>query len=227
MKPESLRDRVVLITGATGGLGAATAIACARAGATPVLLGRKVKKLEKVYDACVEAGCEPLPAIYPLDLHGATPQDYAELAQRIEANLGRLDGLVHCAADFAGLTPLELTEPAAFARAVHVNFTAPLLLTRACLPLLKRGGDAAIAFAVNDVALTSQAYWGAYGAMQPALLAAVAQLRAELNGRVRVAALQPGPMRTALRGRAWAEDNDAQLRDPADYAAACVRLLTP
>lgn len=220
-----LRGRVILIVGATGGLGSAAAVACARNGATPVLLGRNVRKLERVHEACVAAGGDAL--IYPLDLQGATPHDYAELAQRIGEQLGRLDGVLLCAADFAALTPLELTEPAAFARSVHVNFTAPLLLARACLPLLKQAGDATLAFVVNEIESTSPAYWGAYAALQPALLAAVEQLRAESGGKVRVAALRPGPMRTALRGRAYAEDVDSRLRDPADYAAACVELLAP
>src|SRR5690606_10272826 len=119
----ALRDRVVLLTGAHGGLGTAAAIACAQAGATLILLGRKVPRLNRVYDAVAAAGTEPL--LYPLDLEGASPDDYAQMVERIESELGRLDGVLHCAADFAGLTPLEHTDPAAFARALHVNLTAP------------------------------------------------------------------------------------------------------
>ena len=118
----ALQGRVVLVSGAYGGLGNNAAVACARAGATVVLLGRKVPKLNRVYDAVAAAGPEPL--LYPLDLEGASADDYADLAQRIDAELGRLDGVLHCAANFPGLTPLLQTDPAAFARALHVNLTA-------------------------------------------------------------------------------------------------------
>ena len=222
----ALRDRVILISGAQGGLGSAAAQACTRAGATVVLLGRKPPKLNRVYDACAKLGSEPL--LYPLDLEGATPDDYAEMADRLHRELGRLDGVLHCAAEFRGLTPLEHTDPANFARAVHVNLTAPWWLSQACLPLLKQSSDAALVFALDDMSRVGRAYWGGYGLAQHGLGAMVGMLHAELaNSSVRVAALQPGPMRTSLRARAYAEDEDAQARDPADYAEACVTLLSP
>ncbi|WP_368561885.1 SDR family NAD(P)-dependent oxidoreductase [Pseudoxanthomonas sp. UTMC 1351] len=221
----ALDNRVVLISGAHGGLGAAAARACAQAGATVVLLGRKVPKLNRVYDALAQVGSEPL--IYPLDMEGASPDDYAELANRLHLELGRLDGLLHCAAEFRGLTPLEHTDPAAFARAIHVNLTAPYWLSQACLPLLKQSTDAALVFTLDDSARVSQAYWGGYGVAQHGLAALMGMLHAELaNSPVRVSALQPGPMRTPLRARAYADDQDIQTRDPADYADACVTLLS-
>jgi NAD(P)-dependent dehydrogenase (short-subunit alcohol dehydrogenase family) len=222
----ALRDRVVLVSGAQGGLGGAAAQACAQAGATVVLLGRRPPKLNRVYDACARLGPEPL--LYPLDLEGAAPDDYAEMADRLYRELGRLDGVLHCAAEFRGLTPLEHTDPANFARAVHVNLTAPWWLSQACLPLLKQSPDAALVFALDDMSRVGQAYWGGYGLAQHGLMAMVGMLHAELaNSSVRVAALQPGPMRTSLRAKAYAEDGDLQARDPADYAEACVTLLAP
>ncbi|MDQ3617479.1 MAG: SDR family NAD(P)-dependent oxidoreductase [Pseudomonadota bacterium] len=222
----ALAERVVLISGAHGGLGSAASLACARAGATVVLLGRKLPKLNRLYDALAKAGPEPL--LYPLDLEGATPDDYAEMATRIESGLGRLDGLLHCAAEFRGLTPLAQTDPAAFARAIHVNLTAPWWLTQACLPLLTKVDDAAVVFATDDPARVGQAYWGGYGVAQHGLAALVGMLHAELvNSNVRVAGLQPGPMRTPLRGKAHVDENDQRARDPSDYAPACVTLLSP
>lgn len=221
----ALAGRVVLIAGAYGGLGAAAAKACARAGATVVLLGRKLPKLNRIYDAVAKEGPEPL--LYPLDLEGASPNDYAELAARVESELGRLDGLLHCAAEFRGLTPFEYADPAAIARALHVNVTAPCWLTQACLPLLVRAGDAAVVFALDDTARVGQAYWGGYGLAQHARAGLVTMLYAELaNTAVRVSGLQPGPMRTSLRSTAYAEDSDRDVRDPADYADACVALLS-
>jgi NAD(P)-dependent dehydrogenase (short-subunit alcohol dehydrogenase family) len=214
-----------LITGAGGGLGSAAAQACARAGATVVLLGRKLPKLNRVYDAVAQMGPEPL--LYPLDMEGATPDDYAELAERLQSELGRLDGILHCAAEFRALTPLEYTDPLTFAKAIHVNLTAPCWLSQACLPLLKQRDDAALVFVIDDLERVRQAYWGGYGVTQHALGALVSMLHAELaNGSVRVAGLQPGPMQTMLRERAYAEEPDNSVRDPAMYADACVTLLS-
>ncbi|MBA2237176.1 MAG: SDR family NAD(P)-dependent oxidoreductase [Lysobacter sp.] len=219
-----MTGRVVLITGAAGGLGSVAAKACARAGATVVLLGRKLPKLTRLYDAIAADGPEPL--LYPLDLEGAAPDDYAELAQRLESELGRLDGLLHCAAEFRGLTPLQQTDPAVFARAIHVNLTAPWWLSQACLPLLAAAADAALVFAIDDPARTGGAYWGGYGVAQHGLVGLVGTLHAELsNSSVRVSGLQPGPMRTALRARAYVDQANRQARDPAAYASACVTLL--
>ncbi|MCA0298927.1 MAG: SDR family NAD(P)-dependent oxidoreductase [Proteobacteria bacterium] len=223
--PRALDQRVILVSGAHGGLGSAAAVACARAGATVVLLGRKLPKLNRVYDAVAQAGAEPL--LYPLDLEGASPDDYAELADRLRAELGHLDGVLHCAVEFKGLTPLEHTDPAAFARVMHVNLTAPWWLSQACLPLLRQAQDAALVFALDDLERVGQPYWGAYGIAQHGLAAMVGMLHAELaSSSVRVSALQPGPMRTGLRSRAYADDNDLQAREATDYADACVTLLS-
>lgn len=222
----SLDQRVVLVSGAHGGLGSVAATACARAGATVVLLGRKLPRLNRLYDAIAAEGSEPL--LYPLDLEGATPDDYAELAKRVEAELGRLDGVLHCAANFRGLTPLLQTDPAAFARAIHVNLTAPWWLSQACLPLLMKAEDAALVFVVDDRARVGKANWGGYGIAQHGLASLVAMLHAELaNTPVRVAGLQPGPMRTALRAMAYVEEDDRTARLPEVYAQACVTLLSP
>lgn len=222
----ALGGRVVLVAGANSGLGNAAALACAQAGATVILLGRKLPRLNRLYDAVAQAGPEPL--LYPLDLEGATPDDYAELAQRVEAELGRLDGVLHCAADFAGLTPLAQTDPAAFARALHVNVTAPWWLSQACLPLLAKADDASLVFVLDDLARVGQAYWGGYGVAQHGRAGLVGILHAEtVNSSVRVAGLQPGPMRTPLRAKAFVEETDRAAADPSAYAPACVTLLSP
>ncbi|MGN5611755.1 SDR family NAD(P)-dependent oxidoreductase [Xanthomonas hortorum] len=221
----ALAGRVVLITGAAGGLGAAAAQACASSGATVVLLGRKLRPLERVYDTVAKLGPEPL--LYPLDLAGATPDDYIALAQRLQSELGGLHGLLHCAADFAGLTPAELVAPADFARNLHINLTARAWLTQACLPLLRQQGDAAVVFFVDAPARVGRANWGAYGAPQHAQRGLLASLHHETAaGPVRISGLQPGPMRTALRARAFTHQEDSEAVDPVRYASACVTLLS-
>ncbi|QNP42062.1 SDR family NAD(P)-dependent oxidoreductase [Lysobacter terrestris] len=215
----------MLVTGAHGGLGTAASVGCARAGATVVLLGRKVPRLNRVYDAVAAAGAEPL--LYPLDLEGASADDYAELAQRIETELGRLDGVLHCAANFPGLTPLLQTDPAAFARAIHVNLTARWWLTQACIPLLAKADDAAVVLVLDDLARVGQAYWGGYGLAQHALAGMVGMLQGELaNSKIRVSGLQPGPLRTPLRAKAYVEESDRIAKDPEAAAQSCVTLLS-
>ncbi|MEN1970968.1 SDR family NAD(P)-dependent oxidoreductase [Luteimonas sp. MJ204] len=222
----ALAGRVVLVTGAHGGLGAVAAHACARAGATVVLLGRKVPKLNRVYDAITRdpAGL-PEPVNYPFDLAGADYGDHTELAERIGAQLGRLDGILHCAADFAGLTPLEHTDPGDFARILHVNLSARWWLTQACLPLLGEAPDASVVFVLDDQ--VPAPYRGAYGIAQHGQRALLDTLHAEhRNGTVRFHGLRPGPLRTPLRARAHAVDEDRRARDPAAAAEACVILLS-
>lgn len=220
-----LAGRVVLVVGALGGLGNAAALACARAGAAVVVLGRRVPKLNRLLDGIAQAGGEA--SAYPLDLEGATPDDYAQLAERIGAVHGRLDGVLHCAAEFRGLTPLLHTDPADFARALHVNLTARWWLSQACLPLLAQAPDAALVFALDDPARVGGPYWGGYGVAQHGLHGLVGMLHAELaNSPIRVSGLQPGPMRTPLRAKAYAADEDRLARDPERYAADCVTLLS-
>ena len=221
-----LQDRVILVSGAAGGLGSAASVACAQAGATVVLLGRKVAPLNRVYDAVKAVGPEPL--LYPLDLVGATPDDFDELAQRIEAELGRLDGVLHCAAEFKGLTPLLHTDPADFARAIHVDLTARWWLTQACLPLIAKSDAGAVVFAIDDPARGgSEAFWGGYGLAQSAQATLVSMLQAEFGEHgPRISGLRPGPMRTTLRGKAFQPNTDLKAKPAGDYAAACVELLS-
>lgn len=220
-----LEGRVVLVVGAHGALGRAASLASAAAGASVILLGRKVPKLNRVYDAIVRDGGEAL--LYPLDLEGATPVDYAEMAERIASGPGRLDGILHCAADFPGLTPLEHTDPGTFARALHVNLTARWWLTQACLPVLRQASDSAVVFAIDREGGAGQAFWGGYGLAQSALATLVSTLHAELaNSPVRVCGLAPGPMRTPLRSRAYLDDSDPVACDVDALAPACVHLLS-
>jgi NAD(P)-dependent dehydrogenase (short-subunit alcohol dehydrogenase family) len=222
--PDMLSGRVVLVTGASGGLGRAVALAAATAGATIVLLGRKPRPLEKLYDEIVALGAAK-PAIYPLDLAGATPHDYADMAAAIERECGRLDGIVHAAAHFNALQPAAEIAPEEWMRALHVNLSAPFLLTQACLPLLRQSADASVVFVLDDPSRVGKAFWGGYGVAKHALPGLVSILHEELeNGPVRVHALLPAPMRTALRRAAYYGENTLALPPP--DATAIIYLLT-
>jgi NAD(P)-dependent dehydrogenase (short-subunit alcohol dehydrogenase family) len=222
-----LRDRVVLVTGANGGLGRASALACARVGASVVLLGRRIARLEKVYDEIIALKAAR-PALYPLDLAGATPRDYAELAATLEREFGRLDGIVHAAAHFEGLQPAADIEADNWLRGMHVNVSAPFLLTQACLPLLREGKQTGVVFVLDDPERMGRAYWGAYGVAKQALAGLVAMLRDEWESTsVRAHALLPAPMRTALRHTAYFGENANDVPLPDAAANAVVYLLGP
>ena len=224
--PGVLAGRVVIVTGATGGLGGDTARAIVRAGGTVVITGRKVRALEKFYDELVTlGGAEPV--IHPLDLESATPADYAALADGIENEFGRLDGIVHAAVHFNELTPIAMHKPDDWLRAMQVNVSAPFALTQACMPLLTKADDSAVVFVLDDPDLTSRAHWGGYGVSKAAVERMATVLHAE-NGRgaMRVHALLPPPMRTALRRAAYYGENTLDRPLPAVSADAIVYLLS-
>lgn len=223
---DTLTDRVVLVTGAYGGLGSAVARAAAQAGATVVITGKRKRQLEQLYDAML-AEHLPEPIIHPLDLEAATPRDYEALADGLQRDLGRLDGIVHAAASFSGLTPIAMHKPDAWLRTLHVNVSAPFALTQACLPLLTQAPDSAAVFVLDDPERLARAHWGAYGVAKAALERLVEILHQETDsGSLRVGALLPAPMRTPLRHMAYFGENTSAQPLPDAAAAAAVYLLS-
>ena len=158
-----LAERAILVTGASGGLGRPLALACAACGATVVLHGRLVRKLEAVYDEIVAAGC-PEPTILPLDLAKASRADIDNVAGALRSQLGRLDGIVHTAAFLGSLGPVEHQDPDAWRTAFEVNVTGALAMTRAALPLLAAAADASVVFTLDSRGIDPRAFWGAYAA---------------------------------------------------------------
>ena len=227
-RADLLAERVILVTGAGDGIGRAVSLACAGHGATVILLGRTVAKLESVYDDIVAAG-GPKPAIYPMDLEGAVPDDHRQLAQRIDAELGRLDGLLHNAGLLGSLTPLEHYDPVEWLRVIQVNLNGPFLLTQACLPLLKRAADASLLFTSSGVGRRGRAYWGAYSVSKFAVEGMMQILADELdeNSRVRVNSINPGRVRTAMRAAAYPAENPDELLMPEDIVLPYLYLLGP
>jgi NAD(P)-dependent dehydrogenase (short-subunit alcohol dehydrogenase family) len=223
---DTLADRVVLVTGACGGLGSAVARAASRAGATVVITGRRKRQLEQLYDAMCAEGL-PEPVIHPLDMEVATPREYTALAEGIERDFGRLDGIVHAAASFGGLTPIAMHKPDDWLRALHVNVSAPFALTQACMSLLTAANDSAVVFLLDDPDLLQRAHWGAYGVSKAALERFAAILHQETDaGSLRVHALLPAPMRTALRRLAYFGEDIMQRPLPDATAVAAVYLLS-
>ena len=224
----ALVDRVVLVMGAAGGLGRASALACAAAGATVLLADRKVRALEPVYDAIVALPGTSQPVLQPMDLQGASPLEYQTFAQSVERQLGRLDGIVHAAVKCEGLTPLAMLSPEEWITTLHVDLSAPFLLTQACLPLLQARTDSAVVFVLDDPARMGRAHWGAYGVAKAGLEGLASILHDETDeSPLRVHTLLPAPMRTALRRTVWAGEDPETVATPDAAARAVVYLLSP
>lgn len=222
---ELLKDRTILVTGATGGFGKAASLALSQHGATVILLARNLRMVEALYDEIEQAGY-PTPAIYPMNLEGATEHDYQELASNIDTQLGRLDGLLHCAATLGAPTVFAQSDAETWYQVHQVNLHAPYLLTRACLPLLERSESASILFMLDD---KPGAYWDAYQVSKQGL-AAMAQLLASeyADSNLHVNCFNPGKTRTGLQLRAYpaADDND-DLPSPRDHVDTFLYLMSP
>lgn len=218
-----LQDKIILVTGAGDGIGKAAAMAYAKHGATVILLGRTTQKLEKVYDEIISArGVQP--AIYPMNLEGASPKDYADLANTIENEFGALHGLLHNAAMFGAASPVQHHDIELWYKVMQINVNAPFLMTRALLPLLIRTPDSRLVFTTDD---KTRAYWGAYGTSKAAINGLMKILADELDTEhpVRVNAINPGVVRTRLRARAFPGENPNTLRTPDEIMAAYLYVM--
>jgi len=225
--PDLLADRIILLTGAAAGIGRALADALAAHGATLILLDRDVPGLERAYDDILAAG-HPEPALYPMDLSGAGPDDYSELAATLEREFGRLDGLIHNAAELGALIPLGHYETALWFRVLQTDLNAPCLLTLACLGLLNASRDASVIFTSDAVGRHGRAYWGAYGVAKAGLEGFMQILADELevNTAVRANSIDPGPVLTGLRRLAYPAESREHLSMPADVVKPFLFLVS-
>ena len=222
-----LAGRIILITGAGGGLGRALAVESARAGASVILSGRNAAKLERVYDEIEKLG-GPQPAIAALDLAAAAAADYDNLAKTIDDEFGKLDGLVHCAALLGERTPLEQYDVPTWCKVLHVNLTAPFILTQVLLPNLRKSADASVIFVSSGVVTNQRPYWGAYAVAKSGLESVRSMLSQELEGEpnIRVNSVNPGRMRTGMRAAAYPAEDPNTLPAPVSVSGTFLYLLS-
>jgi NAD(P)-dependent dehydrogenase (short-subunit alcohol dehydrogenase family) len=222
-----LAGRVILITGAGSGLGRALAVECARAGASVILSGRNGAKLDRVYDEIEKLG-GPQPAIAALDLAAATAADYDNLAKTIDGEFGKLDGLVHCAALLGDRTPIEQYDVPTWCKVLHVNLTAPFILTQVLLSNLRKSADASVIFVSSGVVTNQRPYWGAYAVSKSGLESVRSMLSQELEGEpnIRVNSVNPGRMRTAMRSAAYPAEDPNTLPAPVSVSGTFLYLLS-
>ena len=216
---------VVLITGAGGALGAELAVQVAADGWEPVLLDRRLAVLEPVRQRILAAG-RPEPILLPLDLATLNPDRCAEIVTALKTGPGRLDALVHCAAAFDGLRPMEQIEPSTWLYDFQVNVHAAWLLSVQALQLLRASAAATLVFVLDDLERMAGAHWGAYGVSKWALDAMAAQFAAELRrSSVRVCAVDPGPLRSPLRAAAFHTEDPAAVQPASRPAGKILQLL--
>jgi NAD(P)-dependent dehydrogenase (short-subunit alcohol dehydrogenase family) len=227
-RPDLLKDRVILVTGAGRGIGAAAARTFAAHGATVVLLGKTIEHLEEVYDQ-IEAAGGPQPAIFPFNLETAQQHQYDDLAATIEREFGRLDGLLHNAALLGPRTPIEQFSGDNCMRVMQVNVNAVFMLTSVLLPLLKLSSDASVLFTSSSVGRKGRAYWGAYAVSKFANEGLMQVLADEVDGTsaVRANSVNPGATRTGMRAQAYPGENPLQNPTPEEIMPVYLYLMGP
>lgn len=222
--PDCLQDKIILVTGATGGYGKVMSLAFAKAGATVILLGKNVRLLENLYDEIEQAGY-PTPAIYPLNLEGATEKDYYDMAENIGKEFDQLDGVLHAAALLGAPTPFEHSDTETWYQVMQVNLNGPYMLTKHLIPLLKKSGHSSLVYMTDD---KTGAYWDAYAISKQAINGLMLTLSAEYEGSTLfVNCINPGQSKTALQLRAFPASNDNdRLPDPGQHKDLFLFLMS-
>ncbi len=222
---ELLKNKVILVTGASDGIGKAVAKSYAKHGATVILHGRNIEKLEQVYDEIIEKSY-PKPAILPLDLKKASSQDFLNLAQTMQSEFGQLDGIVHNAAIISELSPIEFTEAEIWHEIMQVNINSVFMLTQACLPLLKQAENASIITTTSGVGEKARAFWGPYAVSKFAIEGFTQVLADELeNTSVRVNSINPGATHTKMRAVAFPAEDTNLLASPDSLTGLYLYLM--
>ncbi|WP_027671226.1 YciK family oxidoreductase [Rheinheimera baltica] len=223
---DALKDKVILVTGAGDGIGKEAALTYASHGATLILLGKTVSKLTAVYDEIIAAGGKE-PAIIPLDLKGATAKHYRDMASTIQAEFGKLDGVLHNAGILGVLSPFEHIDLPTWNDIMQVNVTAAMLISQALIPVLKRSESASIVFTSSGVGRKGRAFWGPYAVSKFATEGLMQIMADEFdNTTVRVNCINPGATRTKMRSRAYPGEDVSLLKTPADLMWLYLYLMS-
>lgn len=224
-RTDLLKDRIILITGAGDGIGRAAALSYALHGATVVLHGRTLNKLEVIYDEIESLGA-PQPAILPLQLSSASDRDYELLFNTLEDQFGRLDGILHNAGILGERVPLAHYPADVWDDVMAVNLRAPFVLTQALLPLLEKSQNASVVFASSGVGREARALWGAYSVSKVAIEAVSKIFASEHTySNIRFNCINPGATRTAMRAKAYPEEDPLSLPTSESIMPAYLYLM--
>ena len=222
-----LKGKVILVTGANRGFGLAMTMDLSKAGATVIMLGRDLGSLEHAYDAVVDKGFQE-PILYPLDLEGASPENYQSLQEDIFSQFEKLDGLIHNAAILGTMMPVDQYDIKLWYSTLQINLNGPFMLTQFLIPLLNKSDDARILFLSAEQGREAKAYWGAYGVSKFAVEGFAKTLSEELEKtNIRVNTLDPGVMRTEMRRAAYPAEDTTKNPLPESKSPAIIYLMLP
>ena len=226
IKENVLANKVILITGAGAGIGKEAALTYAKLGATIILLGKTVTKLESVYDEIIALGLAE-PAIIPLDLKGATKQNYIDMSATIANQFGKLDGALLNASVLGELTPFTQIHEQIFNDVMKVNVNAQYLLAQALIPTLQLADNASLVFTSSSVGNQGRAYWGPYSISKFATEGMMQIVADEYeNSNLRTNAINPGATNTNMRASAYPAEDKDKLATPADIMPLYVYLMS-
>ena len=222
-----LEGKVILVTGANRGFGLAMTMDLSKAGATVIMLGRDLGSLEYAYDAVIDKGFQE-PILYPLDIEGATPENYQSLQDDIFNQFEKLDGLIHNAAVLGTMMPVDQYDIKLWYSTLQINLNGPFMMTQFLIPLLNKSDDARILFLSAEQGREAKAYWGAYGVSKFAVEGFSKTLSEELEKtNIKVNTLDPGVMRTEMRRTAYPAENTTNNPSPEKKSPAIVYLMLP
>jgi len=224
-KDNALANKTILITGAGAGIGRAAALTYAKLGATVILLGKTVSKLESVYDEIIALELAE-PAIIPLDLKGATKQNYIDMSATIASQFGKLDGALLNASVLGELTPFAQIHEQTFNDVMQVNVNAQYLLTQALIPTLQLAEHASLVFTSSSVGSQGRAYWGPYSISKFAtegMMQVIADEYEDTN--LRTNAINPGATNTNMRASAYPAEDKEQLATAEDIMPLYIYLM--
>ncbi|WP_428943148.1 YciK family oxidoreductase [Pantoea sp. FN060301] len=226
-QPESnlLTDRIILVTGASDGIGREAALTYARYGARVLLLGRNPQKLRDVADEIAALGKAPA-SQFILDLEQATPERCRQLAEEIASEVPRLDGVLHNAGLLGDIVPMAEQNPQVWQQVMRVNIDATFFLTQALLPLLLKSPAGSLVFTTSSVGRQGRANWGAYAVSKFATEGMMQVLADEYRDLpLRVNCINPGGTRTKMRASAFPQEDAGKLKTPADIMPLYLYLM--
>lgn len=222
---DSFKNKTILVTGAGDGIGKQAALNYAKYGATVILLGRTVKKLEAVYDEILAIG-GPEPAIIPLNLHGATPQHYKDMAMTIDQQFGKLDGILFNAGFLGYLSPMDQVGDKLWNEVMQVNLNSMFFMLKPLFSVLKKAPLASVVFTSSGVGRKGRAFWGPYAISKFATEGMMQTLADEYqDSTLRFNCINPGATRTQMRAKAYPAEDSSQLKAPAEIMSPYLYLM--
>ncbi|MFL0809515.1 MAG: YciK family oxidoreductase [Agarilytica sp.] len=221
-----LKDKIILVTGAGDGIGRTAALTFAKHGATVILLGRTLQKLEAVYDEIENKGYAQ-PAIFPMNLEGASEHDYEAMFDTLNNEFSHIDGILHNASELGPRTPIAQYPVGEWQKILQVNLTAPYMMTKSLLPLLENSKGASVIYTSSSVGRKGRSFWGAYAVAKAGCENLMQTLADEYdgNGNIRFNSINPGATRTNMRAAAYPAEAPSTVVTPEEIMTPYLYLM--